>query len=1038
MRIASSFIRKCCAASVALVAGLADCGAPDATAPLPTATALRFATAPAATARSRVKLTAPPVVELASATGASIAQAGVSVSVAITAGGGTLVGTTTVSSDASGQASFPDLSIRGTAGPRTLTFSASGLSPVTASIALTAGDPASMTINAAAAQSGVAGESLSIPPSVLVVDADSNPVAGASVTFAIASGGGTLVGAAQTTSSAGIATVGGWTLGKTAGTNSMTATVAGLVDTPVTFTVAGVAGAPAKIAENGGDNIAAVAGTAVPVRPSVRVTDANDNAVSGASVTFAARPGQGSVTGTTQSTDTAGIATVGAWTLGAAAGVDTLTATSAGIATAVVFTDTATAGSATALAVNGGNNQTATAGAAVATKPSAKVTDANGNAVPGITVIFAVSGGGGTLTGETQQTDQRGVATVGGWTLGTTAGANTVTATASGISVAPVTFTATAIAGPPTQVVLTTAPAATQRSRVTFPTQPVVQLRDAYGNDAATAGTVITASISSGGGTLAGNTTATTGASGSASFSGLAIQGIIGSRTLQFASPNLTAASSAISLAAGLPATIDVIAGTGQGAIVGFAVDTAPAVKLADADGNAVAGAAVTFSVVTGAGTVTGATPVTDADGHAAAGSWVLGAAGLNTLAADAGGGLAATITATAAVVTSAAHQGDLHACALTDAGSAYCWGDNTFGQLGDGTTTERHSPTLVAGGHTFVAIESQGYHTLALGGDGTLYAWGRNRYGQLGTSGTARSDVDRLQSGDTLPVLTPTPVAGGLHFTTMSTGLNFSIAVGTDGNTYSWGSNGHGQLGTAADTSWDFPTPVQVAAPVPFVALSAAPFSSFALSADGTAYAWGYNSGDPGSPLNAGIAGTILGDGSTPGTVGIRSTPVLVAGGVRFATISATLAGAVGVTAAGKAYGWGDDMAQFVTPASTAHPNKATALNTTLLFRTISTGFDDFFIGITPGEKDYGWGLDRKAGLGLSDFQGKLTPTPMVGTCQLATISAGGFGGVGVTTDGELCTWGFNGFGSLGTGDTTDRYTPTRLSTGLKWKIPP
>jgi len=271
-----------------------------------------------------------------------------------------------------------------------------------------------------------------------------------------------------------------------------------------------------------------------------------------------------------------------------------------------------------------------------------------------------------------------------------------------------------------------------------------------------------------------------------------------------------------------------------------------------------------------------------------------------------------------------------------------------------------------------------------------------------------------------------------------MATGFDFSIAVGTDGNTYSWGSNGHGQLGTAADTSWDFPTPVQVATPVPFVALAAAPFSSFALSADGTAYAWGYNSGDPGSPTHVGVAGTILGDGSIQGTVGIRSTPVLVAGGVKFATIAATLAGGIGITPAGKAYGWGDDLAQLVNPPSTIHPNKATPLNTTLTFRTLATGFDAFFIGITPSENAFGWGLDRKAGLGLSDFQAKLTPTPMAGSCALATVSAGGFGGVGVTTDGELCVWGFNGFGSLGTGDTTDRYTPTRLTTGLKWKIPP
>ena len=100
-----------------------------------------------------------------------------------------------------------------------------------------------------------------------------------------------------------------------------------------------------------------------------------------------------------------------------------------------------------------GDNQNAVAGLAVAVKPAVKVANASGQGVSGVLVIFAVASGGGSIQGAAgQTTGADGLATVGGWVLGTTAGANTLTATASGTTVSgggPLTFTATGVAGPP-------------------------------------------------------------------------------------------------------------------------------------------------------------------------------------------------------------------------------------------------------------------------------------------------------------------------------------------------------------------------------------------------------------------------------------------------------------------------------------------------------------------------------------------------------------------------------------------------------------
>jgi hypothetical protein len=104
-------------------------------------------------------------------------------------------------------------------------------------------------------------------------------------------------------------------------------------------------------------------------------------------------------------------------------------------------------GPATQMALSAGDNQTASLGAAVKVAPSVIVKDAKGRPVPGVSVAFAVASGGGSVTGSPARTDATGIATVGSWKLGTTVGANTLTATSAGLTGSPVTFTATGDAG---------------------------------------------------------------------------------------------------------------------------------------------------------------------------------------------------------------------------------------------------------------------------------------------------------------------------------------------------------------------------------------------------------------------------------------------------------------------------------------------------------------------------------------------------------------------------------------------------------------
>jgi hypothetical protein len=199
----------------------------------------------------------------------------------------------------------------------------------------------------------------------------------------------------------------------------------------------------------------------------------------------------------------------------------------------------------TQMAVNAGNSQSATVGSSVATAPSVIVRDANGNPVEGVGVSFAVASGGGSITGANATTNDSGIATVGSWTLGTTAGANSLTASVEGLTDSPVTFTATAVAGAATQLALTT-PAAGASCGAAFTTQPAIQLRDVSGNAVSQSGVEVTMSASSGA-TVVGTATATTNASGVATFLNVGIDGPSGSAyTLTFAANGLTSATQII------------------------------------------------------------------------------------------------------------------------------------------------------------------------------------------------------------------------------------------------------------------------------------------------------------------------------------------------------------------------------------------------------------------------------------------------------------------------------------------------------------
>jgi hypothetical protein len=375
----------------------------------------------------------------------------------------------------------------------------------------------------------------------------------------------------------------------------------------------------------------AVVGTRVGSVPAVKVSDPSGNPMAGQDVTFAVTAGGGLVDSSSVKTNDQGIATPTAWTMGTAAGVNTVTATVAALPV-VTFTATAAAGTPKTITVVAGDNQTATVGATLPTNPSVKLVDQYGNPVPAIAVTFSVQSGGGSVTGGDAVTDANGTATVGSWTLGTVAGANKLGAMATGVTNSGA-INATALPGAPAKLVIGTQPAGAVTDKA-FKTQPIVKVTDANNNTVTTSSASVTISVASGSGTL--NGTATVAATnGIATFSGLSITGT-GAHTLSVASSGLTSAtSSSFNVLVSDVGSVSSIGGSLQATMAGTAVTSLPAVKVFNTDGGPAAGATVVFAVTGGGGSVTAATVTTDAQGIATVGSWTLGATGgFNTLTA--------------------------------------------------------------------------------------------------------------------------------------------------------------------------------------------------------------------------------------------------------------------------------------------------------------------------------------------------------------------------------------------------------------------
>lgn len=370
--------------------------------------------------------------------------------------------------------------------------------------------------------------------------------------------------------------------------------------------------------------------------------------------------------------------------------------------------------------------------------------------------------------------------------------------------------------------------------------------------------------------------------------------------------------------------------------------------------------------------------------------------------------------------------SGNSHTCALS-AGKPYCWGAGTSGQLGNGSTTNSAVPVAVdtsgvLSGKSITSISTRGSHTCVIA-SGQPYCWGLNSSGQLGNGTTTNSFVPTaVNTGGVLSGKTTTALSVGERHT----------CVIASGQAFCWGDASSEQLGngwiTSTSVSNTFATPVAVSTDTGLAGKTVTSISAGAIHtcavASGQPYCWGYGGGGQ------------RGDGTTTANVN-KPVTVVTNGALSNKTVTAIMAGSSHscAIASGQAYCWGWNGVGEIGQGSNAQSLVPVAVDTStgLAGKTVtslSTGGSNT-CAVAGGEA-YCWGANNYGQLGIDstidqNVPRKVNTSSGIGSKTVSLVSASNYSACVVASSIGYC-FGYNGYGQLGNNTTSDSAKPVKV----------
>ncbi len=344
------------------------------------------------------------------------------------------------------------------------------------------------------------------------------------------------------------------------------------------------------------------------------------------------------------------------------------------------------------------------------------------------------------------------------------------------------------------------------------------------------------------------------------------------------------------------------------------------------------------------------------------------------------------------------------YSVALKSDGTLWAWGWNSYGELGDGTTAEKHAPVQI-GKESAWTFAAAGYnHTVALKSDGTLWAWGRNNVGQLGDG----TKVDKHS---------PIQIGTDNRWVAVAAGGYYSLGLKSDGTAWSWGDNTYGQLGDG--TTMSRTSPVQVGTDTAWAAIKTGAIHTIALKNNGTLWVWGGNGNGQ------------LGDGTTIN----RVSPVQVGTDTTWTIIAAGRLHSAAIKSNGSLWAWGNNVYGQLGDGTTATRTSP-----------VRTGTDADWVSVAGGLTHTGalksngtlwvWGYNSNGQLGNPGIHSVYYPVRIGKDVDWSSITADQFFTAALKSDGSLWAWGDNMYGQLGDGTIVDKSVPTKIGTIGKFVI--
>lgn len=332
-----------------------------------------------------------------------------------------------------------------------------------------------------------------------------------------------------------------------------------------------------------------------------------------------------------------------------------------------------------------------------------------------------------------------------------------------------------------------------------------------------------------------------------------------------------------------------------------------------------------------------------------------------------------------------------------------YTWGNNAYGQIGDGTNidTNRHNPGQIQSNKQWHKIASGGYHVLTIQSNGTLWAWGLNNHGSLGDgSNTNRNQAVQIGQDD--------------DWVFISCGNEFSHAIKEDGTLWAWGRNYYGELGDGTTTSKN--SPVKIGNDNSWSMVSGGMDHAIAIKDDGTLWAWGRNEFGQ------------LGDGTTTN----KTAPIKIGNNNDWVFVSAGTYHSMALRSDGTLWAWGNNTSGRLGDGTTNNRHSPVQIGTEE-WMLVSAG-NNHTIALKSDSTLWGWGDNWHGQVGDSTRTHRHSPVQSKDSSKWINIDGAWHFSFAIKADSTLWAWGNNDHGYLGDGTNVTRLSPQKITNFTNW----